>query len=633
MIKEITVPEYLTGIRQTKKAYPKDVNIIAVDTETVNGKPYTLQITNNDNQPNLFYVNEKDITDTFIRLLKVLYNKKSTNVLFCHNLSFDLPILFYPYLDRFEKNEFAIVDEKLEYAVNIYCAKTWFAELIFLKKINNKDYSITFMDDTEDFQTIKGFKKSNVIKIVDSGNFIHGSLMSLASAKQLNLNHKKMKSPKGLGEQYLSDQYFTDYALNDVLAEYDLADYIIKMHKEYNIPPTISIAQMAQYVFTKNFMGDDTIMMPFKKILKWCELSYHGGKNGFYMEKPCKIKDVYDIDVNSMYPYAMALLPPMTSGEYKQTYEVSPDYEGVYCITGYANKCKYPIIPDHEFKYIVDAPVKNNWITSYELKEAMYHNEVKLDKLFGYIWIPNEDSKNPLYNYVQHFFEMKKNTPKSDSRYMMYKLLLNGIYGKFIQNIRYDTKKEYTYDEDNKKIKEITPLFEAGGLYNPFIGTLITGFARAYLHRLEHKYNALDSSTDSVKTIINPLNECNKELGGISVKCFGNCIFLRNKLYIHYNRLPNPEVPISYALHGFHGHLKDLLYLWLNKKQDYKMKRMTKVKESLKRKSKPLTPLMMHEFDRKLDISPDQFSPDEEDALEYDKLLKEGMVNDGETPL
>jgi hypothetical protein len=489
------------------------------------------------------------------------------------------------------------------------------------------------MDDNEDFQTVKGFKKSNVIKIVDSGNFLHGSLNNLCSKEQLNLNHKKMNTPKGLGDYYLNDEYFTKYALNDVLVEYDLADYIIKMHKEYDIPPTISIAQMAQYVFTKNFMRDDTIIMPFKKLMKWCELSYHGGKNGFYLDKSCKINDVYDIDVNSMYPYAMVSIPPMTSGQYKTVYEVSDKYEGIYCINGYANNCKYPIIPDHEFQYIVDNPIHNIWITSYELKEALLHNEIKLDKVFGYVWIPNENSRNPMYDYVMHFYDKKKNTPKSDSRYIMYKTLMNSLYGKFIQNLRYDTKKEFTFDEKGKKIKEITPLFEAGGLYNPFIGTLITGFARAYLHRLEHKFNALDSSTDSVKTIINPNELCSKELGGISVKCYGNCIFFRNKLYIHYNRLLDREVDMSYALHGFHGKVEDLLNLWITKKQDYKMQRMTKVKESLKRKNKPLTPLMIHEFDRKLDINPEAFTPDEEDVREYLKLLSKARVKDEETPI
>ena len=129
------------------------------------------------------------------------------------------------------------------------------------------------------------------------------------------------------------------------------------------------------------------------------------------------------------------------------------------------------------------------------------------------------------------------------------------------------------------------------------IATLITGFTRVYLHRLEHKYQAIHSSTDSIKCNVNRLEKnLPKGLGTYKLECVGDCLILRNKLYLHYN--DKGEIK-KFALHGFSGKKEQLLELVTNKKNTYKVNRMLKVREAYKQQLKPL---MMTEQDKILDV-------------------------------
>jgi hypothetical protein len=209
------------------------------------------------------------------------------------------------------------------------------------------------------------------------------------------------------------------------------------------------------------------------------------------------------------------------------------------------------------------------------------------------------ESRNPFAEFVDFFFKLK-DTAKNPTEKLLAKIILNSLYGKMIQTIesedgnvknirvlKEDTsyKANYIFDADSGVFIENkgSNIFQAGGMFNPFIATLITGFARAYLHRLEHKYKALHSSTDSVKTIIPCIED--KRLGGIKIECVGKCILFRNKLYLHYNQAGELK---KYALHGFIGRPEQLLKLFKQKKNFYYTKHLYKVREAFRQGKTPL---------------------------------------------
>jgi len=564
-------------------SFPKKYRIFGADTETIDGRPYCFQVSDDGKTAELIWVNENNILKLFLDYMfpKLFY--ASVNVVYFHQLSFDIAVLLYGEHKKWIGNENFKLD-KYGWEMSVVVSKVCFA---FLKH-----------------------KKTNKqLKILDSRAFFPNIPKSdLAGlSEQLHLPSKKLDKPDGLGTKRLKTKEFIDYAKNDAVCEYNLASWIIEQHRDYNCRISVSSSQFSARIFRHDYIRKgDRLIYPPDPIVEASLLSYHGGKNGFYCPGVTIAEKCYDIDIVSAYPYAMKQIPNFISGHYEYRGKYDPDYEGVWCICGKLSNCKYPILFSHNFKPLRDK-ADNVWVTSYELKEALKMKEIILKTCYGYIYIPSYSEYNPLCDFVDHFYGMKEKTPKSDSRYILYKVILNSLYGKFIQTIEYTEpdkdkkgsnveKEDFIqtahgeYIENPEKRKK----WNAGGLFNPFIATLITGYVRAYLHRLEHKYQSLDSSTDSIKTLQKP-DEV-EGLGGYKIACVGKCILLRNKLYLHYNEKGELK---KYALHGFSGNVQQLKELFDRREKKYKVNHMFKVREAFRQKKRALA---VTTVDRKLEV-------------------------------
>jgi hypothetical protein len=377
---------------------------------------------------------------------------------------------------------------------------------------------------------------------------------------------------------------------------YEIGEKIIEMHEEYDVALSMSAPQFAMRVFTKyHLKEDEEIHLPSKSILKGALASYHGGKNGFYV-KPGLYRDVTELDISSAYPHAMKSMPQFVRGYYKKTAVYESGLQGVYCVTGEMKWCRYAIFQTHDGKAIHGGSIKNLWVTSYELAEAIRNEEVKIESLFGWLWVPDPNyTHNPLAEYVDEFYAKKEASHKGDPKYLTYKLLLNALYGKFIQNVEVEengkVNTEVIIEPDGRRTK-VPKTFKAGGMFSPVIATLITGFVRAYLHRMEHDYKAIHSSTDSIKTLqsVDP-NALLHGLGGLNVEVKGDCVILRNKLYLHYDGemgktfvdtdgVTKKCPPKKYAMHGFWGGVDDLLALVAARRITYHVNHLYRMKEA-----------------------------------------------------
>ena len=171
MNKNIVLPRWLkNGVKPLKNSYPKRPNLLVFDTETeseVTGDPYLL-IFYDGIKPSYIRVNPNSILKEFMRFLFSKCSKHKSNILFAHNLEFDIGAVLSgktyeifkwqkpPTIEVFNEDEF-LGD------IALYPQKTWFATL----KLNNRAR----------------------VKVVDSGNFIRGSLYDIS--RELNLQHKK----------------------------------------------------------------------------------------------------------------------------------------------------------------------------------------------------------------------------------------------------------------------------------------------------------------------------------------------------------------------------------------------------------------------------------------------------------
>jgi hypothetical protein len=564
--REIILPRHIRGgIRHRSKGFPEEYRMFAGDCETCEGHPISIQLADSADQADLLWVDQKTILPRFLKWMSTRLLRHRVNVCFFHNLSFDLTALLYDHLEKIDASSVTLSLHGTKW--EILSGKIYYAKV--------------------------KYKDGTVLHIIDSFRFYTTSLAKLG--KSLKTRVQKGTPPAGLGKKKFTDADidFVNYAKDDAKLGYEVGEHIIGMHKEFDVALSISAPQFAMRVFTKYHMREDEqIQLPITAIRRGALASYHGGKNGFYV-KPGLYRNVSELDISSAYPHAMKSLPQFVKGFYKHTVKYEPGLVGVYCVTGTLRECRYAIFQTHEGKAIHGGGVKRLWVTSYELEEALRDGEFTMESCNGWLWVPDPDyDHNPLSEYVDVFYAKKEAADRGEPQYLTYKLLLNSSYGKFIQNVEVEengrVNGEYIIEPDGRKTK-IPRKHKAGGMFNPVIATLITGFVRAYLHRLEHRYLSIHSSTDSIKTLqrVDP-KSLPHGLGGLNVEVTGDCIMLRNKLYLHYDGPMKKGPPKKYALHGFWGSVDDLLALVAGRQIHYAVDHLYRMREAFVQGKTPL---------------------------------------------
>ena len=555
--------------------YYSDTHIWGWDTETNSGPPISLQFYTQDlgTKSDLFIVNSDNVLTTFIRYIDKLPSK-TFHVMFAHNLKFDLPSLLWP----------------------------MHKELI---KRNGFDFTIgawhfSGVHGSPSFAKLYNESRKTTIYLLDSFLWFQTSLAKAAELVCPDL--PKLETPKGLGTKNykVTDKVFTAYAMRDAEVGYHLGKVIQGFHKEFDISQSLTLAHMAAKIFRKHFLRR-SLEQPSDTIMIGAQQSYHGGKNnmipGCY---PAWHPNVVSLDISSAYPYAMSQLPSFSvealykkatvrAGD-KRSYSNGVPKFGVYLISGNAADCIYPSLFDRSFNPIRGA-FQDVWVNGFDLNAALLSGEVNLKAIEGYFYDHRQDKHvSPFNAFVTDFYQRKEGAIDPVNRYM-YKTVLNSLYGKFIQTTR---KEDETTGET---------IYEAGGMYHPFIASSITAHTRNYIHEIEHTFEAIHTATDGVfapnnKTMGHTLTNFNKArgstngLGSLKLEASGDLLLLRNKLYILYS---DTEGKISskyfknkmiskYALHGFQNSVYELEHLVASHRRKYTTTRPNQLRESLKSK-------------------------------------------------
>lgn len=533
---------------------------IGVDTETCDGKPISMQFFGVGLEK-LIFCNEKTSSRKFLEFCDSL--PEGTYVFWVHNLEFDLVSLFYDRHILFKNDEFSFVQN------------SWEVKGVFS--------SVVFCD----------LKKGNrYIHIRDTFAFFKTSLAKLS--EQFCPTLKKLDKPEGLGEKIFTsnDKEFCEYAMRDSVIAYHVGLYLLERHIEYGISICVSAPHYAATIFRSKYMVKD-IPLPSKGKIYSALYSYHGGKNnitvpyGWY-------ENVTLLDIISAYPAAMSDLPNFYDKSKYLTVSSDEDLKGtvprygVYRISGHAKVCKWPIIFDSKFK-----PVQGDffdvWVTGPELNEGILSGEISVNKLYGYFYDDTDNSDSPFKNFVSDFYAKKESSDLEPTHRNFAKLIMNSLYGKFIQSRGDKTHLSYYYDLETFKMNKEKAII-AGGLFHPFIATLITGIVRAQIHKLEHKYTALHTATDGIFTMSKNIREVSG-LGGLKIEAKGDLLLFRNKVYILYVKNPTKiksnvfknRYISKFALHGFRGNVWDLEKIYVSGDPTYTYKKVNKLRESLRR--------------------------------------------------
>jgi len=504
--------------------------------------------------------------DLFIQVFDYLFKKEFNQyIIYIHNSSsFDMIFLLKKMVNHplVKKMKPIIKDNKF---INL--------EVYF--KIADKTYKVTFRDSylllpSSLDKLSKGFNIENKkgifpYKFVNKDNLLYEGLVP---------DYTFFDKNKVTLEQYLiyKNNYINNNKLWNLLEETKtyceldckvLFDIITSFQSEIfeifkiDINKTPTLPSLAFKIFKTHYLQENQIPKITGRLYKVLSQAYFGGHVDMYIPSnfdlnfKVSVKDkiislfnkVYHYDVNSLYPTGMKYLNFPTG---KITHFICRNNEslsllnkkyklGIFRVNIECPKdLIHPIIPikiDHACVY----PIGNweGWYHSEELINAEKYG-YKYEIIEGYLF----ESSSIFKDYIDKLYEIKKNSLPNTPHYMISKLLMNSLYGRFAMNphlLNHQIVNE-TEINNNKSFEEKIDLGNNKYLmtyYNEVdnfnmniniaIGLSVTAYARIIMSYFKNNLDLTGklyySDTDSIfceKEL--PLSCIGKELGQMKLE-------------------------------------------------------------------------------------------------------------------
>src|SRR3972149_4546132 len=249
------------------------------------------------------------------------------------------------------------------------------------------------------------------------------------------LKFPKLEKPEYLGkrapETLKENLYFHKYAMRDAEICFKASKMIYQEYKTWRT----TAAGLAIRVYKRDFCPIRKFKSYESALNDKFRLAYHGGRTECLIRGVNYVKE-QTYDINSLYPYVMdSKNYPNVCKPFKNKLDVNLDYEGiahviVSCEHDFPPICVKRKFDDGTDKLIFPNGKYEGWFTYPELRTIEEHNLGKIFKVFeSYEW---QTSFNPFSKYVKHFYAKKEEATKTGSpKKTMYKINLNGLYGKF----------------------------------------------------------------------------------------------------------------------------------------------------------------------------------------------------------
>jgi hypothetical protein len=431
------------------------------------------------------------------------------------------------------------------------------------------------------------------IEIIDLMNFTTGKLSDNLEAYKCEISKGTIdydKIGKDHSKEFKKD--LIDYCRLDVIGTYQLYEklelpytergivfldlftssqgamkilkYYWKINK-YDLPEMMSKEKSDFYrrgnnggrteVFKREFKSDQ-----YDKI-KSGEIKYEDVNH--FMESP---------DINSLYPWAMWNFK-YPVGKPKFTLKEKKDKIAYY-------ECK--VIKPKDIKFPVCNDKVHNSYNLFDVSDVVYNN-VDIEQMrkygykviikFGYYW---EESDYIFRDYIEEFYNVKKNSAKGSPQYGNAKLMLNSIYGKTLQRTKNELYFTITDKEEILKAKmenkNGTWTMEADIENNlllyafkgdigdfvremPHLGGLVLSYSKLRMYEMITKTDPFYTDTDSlyIDNKYHNLVDWGKELGQFSNDYDGKIIygaFTAKKVKYIELLLPSGEIEKHYTGKG-----------------------------------------------------------------------------------
>jgi len=520
------------------------------------------------------------------------------------------------------------------------------------------NYDIEFCMRGSSFINIKiTLEKKYTLNFRDTMNFLKTSVSNLGDILKI----PKLDKPKFLGEIPKNNKEKKEleiYNIRDSEITFKFANFLQDSFNKIGCNIKFTIASTSMSLFRNKYLKE-FLFQPKKEIIEFLYKAYYGGRTETISRG--KIKNMNYYDINSLYPYVMLSKEyphpnyieyitfdwdkidnknkEISKKEIKRGLDLVNKFEGVsYCLV----KAKFnkdnkfleniPILPYRDEslnKLVFPLGYFESYQTHVELRKAINLGyEVLIFKSVYY-----EKTFNPFKDFVTDNYNKRlEEKKKGSSMDIVYKLILNSLYGKFAQKMETTeiiinnseeskekvmkailknkelekNKKDYKYkidmidnysldDEEQNDIlnpqiyfitdldKEYIPKF-----INPILSIYITSYARLELFNLietikKNKKNIVYFDTDSVITDYN--FNTSKDLGALKKEYdIKEGIIIKPKMYYLKGLNEKKEETEVYKCKGLMGinSYKDFENIISTRKFNYI--KFCKFKESLRRK-------------------------------------------------
>ena len=445
------------------------------------------------------------------------------------------------------------------------------------KKLLPNEFS-TLITDTGVFYSIKvcfleknraknSHKKKKIAEFRDSTKKINGSVHDIAISYNLPILKGDIDYTAERSEDYNATADEVSYIKNDteIIARVLSEEFKMGLTKLTTASDTLNL-----YKASKGFLYDFFFPELDYETDKYIRKSYRGGVvilNDKYKEK---INDfpVYVYDINSMYPTQMikTYLPYGIPEFFKGQYQPDEKYPLFICRIKVCLSIKngyYPTILMNNMRYCKLEYLKdtNGELIELTLTSTDYYRMLKhyiiydIEYLDGYKF---KASPNLFDRFLLPIYDKKCNSKGSEKQ--LYKLLLNGLYGKFATNPKHCSKIPYL--DENGLVRYKNGEVTIDKTVYTAVSSFITANARDYLYEaIQNNYDSfIYCDTDSVhltKPIKNAIVD-DKKLGAFKLeKTYVKSKYLAQKTYYGITSDGNRELKVA----GCPKNVKELITL------------------------------------------------------------------------
>jgi len=547
--KLVSVVRIVKFIDKIKTSINRTNNFITIDleTRTINGEMsiVCLSIFDGINLYSFYLIDYKSVEEMIKIAFKLLIKRKYYNYhVYFHNFSYFDGVFLLKILATLGKIKLIIRDNRiisirfkfkednkailyiydsylilpksqreLAESFNVEVKKGYFP----YKFINNENISLNYKGE------IPAFEYFDNLSFLDYKNYVN-------TREHLLVWDLKLELIKYCEQDVISLYQIIDKFSKEIFDIFNL-DLI-----KYPTLPSLSFA-----IYRSNYIKNKNIPIISGEMFYDIFNSYYGGLVDMY--KPYG-KNLYHYDVNSLYPYA--IINPIPVGipiyfEGKINIFNKDSFGFFYCKVNAPNNLNIPVLPTKiDGKTICGVGIWEGWYFSEELKDSIVNYGYKIEVLKGYLF-----KKDVLFvNFVNTLYTIKQNSRKGDPRYVISKLLLNILYGRFgispfIETVEIVKNKEAYKYYDKYEVSEIIDLQNGiefikflknkdqmdDNIISPnisiAIASAIVSYARIEINKYKHLpgYELYYSDTDSV-VLNKPLTQelVGKNLGQIKLE-------------------------------------------------------------------------------------------------------------------